>query len=129
MPSIHATASALAQPQRKELRILLVEDQAELRNLLEDYLNDIGVEVRTAVNVDEAMDVLREFPCDVLFSDVHMPGQSNGIELANHVNDVRPEARVILASGHPRTQLGSFPAGAEFLQKPFRLSQFMALIS
>ncbi|MCR6687661.1 response regulator [Pseudoxanthomonas sp.] len=110
------------------LRVLLVEDQLELRDLLADVLQDLGMDVRTADDGQSALRILESHPCDMLFSDIHMPGPTSGIDLAAHVLATRPAARVILASGHPRFQLPPLPAGAHFLQKPFRLNQFMELV-
>lgn len=109
-------------------RVLLVEDQFELRDLLADVLQELGMEVRTADDGSAAMQILESYPCDVLFSDIHMPGAVSGLDLAAHVTATCPSARVILASGHPRSQLDPLPAGARFLQKPFRLNQFTELV-
>lgn len=109
-------------------KVLLVEDQFELRDLLCDVLQDMGMDVRTADDGQAAMRILETWSCDVLFSDIHMPGPVDGIGLAAHLLAARPLARVILASGHPRTQLPALPAGIRFLQKPFRLVQFTELI-
>lgn len=109
-------------------RVLLVEDQFELRDLLADVLQELGMDVRTADDGQSALRILDGYPCDVLFSDIHMPGPTNGLELAAQFMDARPQARVILSSGHPRFQLPPLPAGAHFLQKPFRLGQFTELV-
>ncbi len=111
------------------IRVLLVEDQVELRALLSDVLQDAGMEVRIAEDAHSAKAILEDFPCDVLVSDVHMPGSENGIDLAEHLKRSRPQARVILASGHPPRQLPSLPGYAHFLQKPFRLNQLMQLLA
>jgi len=111
------------------VRVLLVEDQQDLRELLADVVQGMGAEVSTADNANIAMTLLRDgYRCDVLFSDIHMPGTLSGTELGEYVARTLPDATVILASGHPRCQLPPLPSGALFLQKPFRLNQFMALI-
>ncbi|MNU08936.1 hypothetical protein D3C72_2552150 [compost metagenome] len=57
-----------------------------------------------------------------------MPGALSGADLGKYVAQHLPQATVILASGHPRFQLQPLPPGVQFLQKPFRLNQFMELI-
>lgn len=109
-------------------RVLVVEDQFELRDLLADVLSELGMEVRMADDGQAAMRLLQEQPCDVLFSDIHMPGPVGGLELAAYAKRVCPSARIVLASGHPRSQLPPLPEGAWFLQKPFRLNQFAELV-
>jgi len=112
------------------LRVLLVEDQSELRDLLADVMEGMGMDVRTAQDGDSAKALLDDgYACDVLFSDVQMPGAISGAELGEYVVRQRPQARVILASGHPRFKLPAMPASAHFLQKPFRLNQFMELVT
>lgn len=111
------------------MRVLVVEDQEELRDLLADVMKDMGMDVRVAGTGDEAMALLRDgYTCEVLFSDVHMPGATSGAELAAFVARQLPLAMVILASGHPRFQLPALPERAHFLQKPFRLAQFLELV-
>jgi len=118
-----------AQVEDAPLRVLLVEDQEDLRELLADVARGTGAEVTLADNANMAMALLRDgYRCDVLFSDIHMPGTLSGAELGAHVARTLPKATVILASGHPRCSLPALPAGTLFLQKPFRLNQFMALI-
>jgi len=111
------------------IRVLLVEDQEDLRELLSDVMQGMGAEVITAENANVAMALLNDgYRCDVLFSDIHMPGTLSGADLGEYVSRALPDATVILASGHPRFQLQPLPSGALFLQKPFRLNQFMDLI-
>lgn len=111
------------------IRVLLVEDQDDLRELLADVMHAAGAEVRTAANASVAMELLGcGYRCDVLFSDIHMPGPLSGADLADYVARTLPDATVILASGHPRFQVQPLPDGALFLQKPFRLNQFLDLI-
>jgi len=119
---------AVAEP-GAPLRVLLVEDQEDLRELLADVMQGMGAQVSTAADAGEAMALLQGgYCCDVLFSDIHMPGALSGTDLGAYVSQHLPQAVVILASGHPRFQLQPLPAGALFLQKPFRLDQFMQLI-
>lgn len=111
------------------LRVLLVEDQEDLRELLADVMEGMGAQVSTAADATQAMSLLEGgYCCDVLFSDIHMPGALSGADLGKYVAQHLPQATVILASGHPRFQLQPLPAGVQFLQKPFRLNQFMELI-
>ncbi|HYG07997.1 MAG TPA: response regulator [Stenotrophomonas sp.] len=111
------------------MRLLLVEDEEDLRELLADVMEGTGAEVRTAATASAAMELLESgYRCDVVFSDVHMPGPTSGADLAEYVARTLPQTAVILASGHPRFQLQPLPAGTQFLQKPFRLAQFMELI-
>lgn len=111
------------------LRVLFVEDQRELRELIGAALRDLGIETHIADDGQAALRMLREQGAyDVVFSDVSMPNGMSGIELSLHVAESFPQARVILASGYARSQLPPLPPHVEFLPKPYRLTQLLALL-
>ncbi|CAD1789410.1 response regulator [Xanthomonas arboricola pv. juglandis] len=111
------------------LRLLMVEDQQELRELIGEALRDAGITVETADDGHSALRMLRENgPYDVVFSDVRMPNGMSGIELSEHVAQLLPQARVILASGFAKAQLPPLPARVDFLPKPYRLRQLIDVL-
>jgi len=111
------------------LRVLMVEDQQDLRELIGQALQDFGIEIHTA---DDGLAALRLMQdpggFDVVFSDISMPNGMSGVELSEHVADVLPNARMILASGYARSQLPPLPEHVEFLPKPYRLRQLVTLL-
>ncbi|MCS4233343.1 response regulator [Stenotrophomonas sp. BIGb0135] len=111
------------------LRVLMVEDQQDLRELIGQALQDFGIEIHTADDGPTAVQLLREpGGFDVVFSDISMPNGMSGVELSAHVAEALPQARMILASGYARSQLPPLPAHVEFLPKPYRLRQLVALL-
>ncbi|PPU78194.1 response regulator [Xanthomonas sp. NCPPB 1638] len=113
----------------ESLRLLMVEDQEELRELIGEALRDAGITVDTADDGHAALRMLREHgPYDVVFSDVRMPNGMSGIELSEQVAQLLPQARVILASGFAKAQLPPLPARVDFLPKPYRLRQLIDLL-
>lgn len=113
----------------KPLRILFVEDQADLRELMSDVFVQMGMEVVTLADAAAALELLAEGPqVDVLFTDVYMPGQMSGAELSMRVAQRWPQVRIVLASGHARHQLPELPSGVQFIQKPYSLQQAARLI-
>jgi CheY-like chemotaxis protein len=100
--------------------ILVAEDDALIRLCVVEHLRENGYEVVEACNGDEALAVFAASKAvDVVFSDVRMPGATDGAKLAHWVRENRPETHVILASGY-------FPkAGDEagkdvvFIPKPY----------
>ncbi|NIJ77787.1 CheY-like chemotaxis protein [Xanthomonas campestris] len=111
------------------LRLLMVEDQQELRELIGEALRDAGIAVETADDGHSALRMLRESgPYDVVFSDIRMPNGMSGIELSEHVAQLLPQARVILASGFAKAQLPPLPAQVDFLPKPYRLRQLIEML-
>ncbi|TWS97334.1 response regulator [Reyranella sp. CPCC 100927] len=80
--------------------ILLVEDDGLLRMTIADFLRDRGYPVVEATSGDEAISTLETVgDVDVVFSDVHMPGNVDGFGLARWVSRHRPEVPVLLTSG------------------------------
>jgi CheY-like chemotaxis protein len=104
--------------------ILLVEDQAVLRMLIEDVLSDAGHQVFSAPHARLALQLAREqnLKFDLLVTDVDMTEMS-GLELFRClVSASNSEIRVLYMSGHNVQDLlhsGKIDAGAAFLQKPF----------
>ncbi len=104
--------------------ILLVEDEAPLRELLQDTLESIGYKVFPAANGTEALEIERQLDghLDLLLSDVLMPGIT-GIELADRLRDRRRGLNVLIMSGYlqrdPSTAV-QIPDYAEYIQKPFQ---------
>jgi CheY-like chemotaxis protein len=84
-------------------------------------LEDAGFRLHEAMNGDEAKAVLEEHWESVvlLFSDVDMPGATNGFALARHVAEHWPAIEIVIASGHVLPQEGELPEKATFLAKPF----------
>ena len=101
-------------------RVLLVEDEAIVRDLLGLQLASLGHETTAVADAREAFDALDREPFDVLLSDVGLPGLS-GADLADEVAARRPEMRVLLMSGYPGDRLGGRPW--LLLQKPFGLDE------
>jgi two-component system, cell cycle sensor histidine kinase and response regulator CckA len=106
-------------------KVLLVEDEREVRELLREYLEALGYEVLSAANGYDGMELCRtrgEAPA-VLITDIVMPGMS-GRALADLLRTSFPELRVLYMSGYTDDALvrrGTLPAGTHFLQKPLQL--------
>ena len=104
------------------LAILLVEDDPSVGAVTEMMLTDLGHKVYRAVNADEALRVVwSDVELDLVLSDVVMPGEMNGVELAKQVVAFRPGLRILLTSGYAGDSLDeSLAQGAwPFLRKPF----------
>jgi len=101
-------------------KILLVEDDADVRKFVHDILQDAGYEVQDAANGIEALKVWKanhsEF--DLLLTDMVMPHGLNGGKLAEHLRQEQPDLKVIFMSGYnPEIAGRNRPSGC-FLQKP-----------
>jgi CheY-like chemotaxis protein len=81
------------------VRVLLVEDNPQVRTFAEDLLRDLKCVVVSAESGDQALALLAENEVDVVLSDIVMPGMS-GIELARRIRELCPHLPVILATGY-----------------------------
>lgn len=99
--------------------ILVVEDDGLIRMDLADTLADQGFAILEAGNADEAIEILEQTPLiHALVTDIDMPGSMNGLELARHVAEIRPDCAIAVISGRYSPSQGAFPAKARFLSKP-----------
>ncbi len=111
--------------------ILLVEDEAELREVLLEQLEALGYGVLAAGGPDEALALARRHagPIGLLLTDVIMPG-GNGRDLARALRADRPDLRVLLMSGYSADVLArpGGDVGLRLLDKPFTLETLSAAL-
>jgi two-component system NtrC family sensor kinase len=110
-----------SQPQglHGSLRVLLVEDNPEVRIVASDYLEALGYSVVTAESGERAVDILNgPNELDVVFSDIVLPGLS-GVELARIVREHHPQVGVVLATGYSEKTAAAVADGFTLLQKPY----------
>ena len=103
--------------------ILIIDDNAEIRNILDEILSDNGFKIRLAANYNQALlEIDKKLP-DVAIIDVKLDKSENdGIELLNHIKNKNKDLPVIIISGHANIEMAikSLKSGAfEFIQKPF----------
>jgi two-component system cell cycle sensor histidine kinase/response regulator CckA len=113
--------------------ILLVEDEPALLDLAVRVLTDYGYKVLSAGTAAEALQVLRDADgkMDILVTDLVLPGEMQGKELADHLRSSRPDLLVVYMSGYPRNSIvhaGRLDHGVSFLEKPFATSALAAMI-
>lgn len=101
--------------------VIVVDDDARLRRLLQRYLSENGLRVSVAANAAEARKALGGIQPDAMVLDVTMPGE-DGLELTRALREARQEFPVILltARGEPADRISGLEAGADdYLGKPF----------
>lgn len=109
-------------------KILIVDDEAPIRTLLEAAFQTAGFEVRTAPSGERAVEICRSEQFDVLLTDVVMPGM-NGHELARWIATNQPNAKTALMSGCDVNCEGcAYSSRCTLLAKPFRMAQAISLI-
>jgi PAS domain S-box-containing protein len=112
-----------ASPAGGREKILLVEDDADVRMVMRSVLEASGYQIWEAPNGLEALDVWKTHrsQIDLLLTDIIMPGGLNGWELADRLRRERPSLKVILMSGYSSEITGRFRPHSHILPKPFSL--------
>ncbi len=112
--------------------VLLVEDEAPVRDVIHEMLESLGFEVVTAGSGNEALQVFERFRSDVrlVVSDVALAG-FGGVEVSKRVREMRPDIPVVLMSGYPlddeaRSELSA--GMTDWISKPFTSEQIGAMI-
>ena len=114
------------------VRVLVVDDNADMRDTLRVLLDRSGYDTETARDGQQALDVHRRRPVEVLLTDIYMP-LSDGIETIQTFRRDFPEVKIIAMSGGGITVRGSYlgvasDIGADAtLQKPFAFEALLAV--
>jgi two-component system NtrC family sensor kinase len=118
------TAFAETEEQASDRRILIVDDEAGVRELFAAWLREENYECKTAASADEALAILATDTYALVISDMMMPGR-NGVELLREIRSRYPDTTVIMVSGIDRPQRvrDALRCGAfDYLIKPCELS-------
>jgi signal transduction histidine kinase/CheY-like chemotaxis protein len=109
-------------------KVLLVEDDAEVRDTVATALRATGFEIHTANMADEALErLVAGEHYDVVLTDVVMPGVLNGVDLAREVKRRYPRTAVVMATGY--SDRAVHVAGVQALPKPYNLDQVVEALN
>ena len=118
-------AEGAASP--REPTVLLVEDEVLTRLMLADELRNQGLQVLEASNADEALTVLQSsLPVHLLFTDIRMPGEMDGVALAKLAHARFPQIKSIIGSSGRPESIDDFADA--FLAKPYDLRELIKQI-
>ena len=113
--------------------ILIVDDNTDIRNIINELIIDAGYKTRIAANYNQALTEIDKKLPDVAIIDVKLDkGDNDGIELLSHIKKKDPNIPVIIISGHANIEMAvkSLKSGAfEFIQKPFDQERLMNFVS
>src|ERR1700719_330459 len=112
--------------------VLIVDDEADIRELVAGILADEGYAVRTAGDSDQALTAIRARRPSLLVLDIWMQGGGmDGLELLDLVKSLDPDMPVIMISGHGNieTAVSAIKRGAyDFLEKPFKSDRLLLVV-
>jgi two-component system nitrogen regulation response regulator NtrX len=114
------------------VEILIVDDNADIRNILNELIIDAGYKTRIAANYNQALTEIDKKIPDVAILDVKLDkGDNDGIELLSHIKSKNKDVPVIIITGHANIEMAvnSLKLGAfEFVEKPFDQTRLLNFI-
>jgi len=103
-------------------RVLLVEDDEKVAELVREMLMELGYDVSHAPTAVTALETLRlEHSFDLVFSDMVMPGEMSGLDLAHAIAKEQPELPIVLTTGYSGSAAAAAAEGLRLLVKPYRI--------
>ena len=113
--------------------ILIVDDNTDIRNIINELIQDVGYRTRIAANYNQALAEIDKKLPDVAILDVKLDkGDNDGIELLSHIKTKNKDVPVIIISGHANIEMAikSLHHGAfEFIEKPFDQERLLNFVS
>jgi len=112
-------------------RLLIVDDEANLRAGLRDFLSLMGYHVGEAASGHEALKLLESEPYDLMVLDMRMPGM-DGVEVMHRVRQTHPDLLIIVLTAHASLEsaIAAVKSGAvDYMLKPFNVDDLAATIS
>ena len=113
--------------------ILIVDDNADIRNIINDLITEAGYKTRLAANYNQALNEIDKKLPDVAIIDVMLDkGDNDGLELLAHIKNKDKNIPVIIITGHANVEMAikALKAGAfEFIEKPFNSERLLNFIN
>jgi two-component system nitrogen regulation response regulator NtrX len=116
----------------RSARILIIDDELPIREVLSATLRDEGHIVQTAHDADSGFEAMRSFQPEIVFLDIWMPGSLDGIEVLTSARQQLPLLEFVMISGHgtietavKATKLGAW----DFIEKPLSMDKILICIS
>lgn len=131
LPTTQNRISPESSPDKKSggvnYKVLLIDDEGIVRETFAELLEEKGCEVTTASNAQEALLKFRKYECDLIFTDLNMPG-TNGLDLAKEIKNIDPHVPVFIITGwnyfsHNKIETNGIIDG--IIQKPFNMEKIM----
>ena len=113
--------------------ILIIDDNTDIRNIINDLINDAGYKTRLAANYNQALNEIDKKLPDVAIIDVKLDkGDNDGLELLAHIKTKDKNIPVIIITGHANVEMAikALKAGAfEFIEKPFNQERLLNFVN
>lgn len=132
-PNKSAVSGNLTNDEKTEAsgseRILVVEDDENVRRITVSILTDQGYEIVSAVDGNEAIEHLKgDTVFGLLFTDVILPGGLNGVDIAKQAEQLQPNIKVLYTTGYAENSIlhsGRLDRSVTLLNKPYRRAELL----
>ena len=115
------------------MEILIIDDNTDIRNIINDLISDAGFKTRLAANYNQALSEIDKKLPDVAIIDVKLDkGDNDGLELLSHIKTKDKNIPVIIITGHANIEMAvmALKAGAfEFIEKPFNQERLLNFVN
>jgi two-component system, OmpR family, KDP operon response regulator KdpE len=110
-------------------RILVVDDESQITRVLRTTLSSQGYDIRTANDGETALEIVKDWPPDLVVTDLAMPGM-DGLELCRRLRTTTQIPIIVLSvRGEERTKVKALDAGADdYVTKPFGMEELLARV-
>lgn len=113
-------------------RILIVDDELQMRDITSQILKNEGHEIDTAADADDAIFKIKNNKYDFLLVDLVLPGKMNGLDIIKKVRKIFPHMYILAYSGFSGSDITEkvIRAGADnFIAKPFKRQELVNMIN
>ena len=114
-------------------KILIIDDEDDIRSMIQGILEDEGYTVNTAATSDRALSMIHEQSFDLVIQDIWLQGSDkDGIEILKAIKSTQPHVPFLMISGHGtiETAVSAIKYGAyDFIEKPFKSDRLLLMIS
>ncbi len=115
------------------IEILIIDDNSDIRNIINDLIIDVGYKTRLAANYNQALSEIDKKLPDVAIIDVKLDKSDNdGLELLSHIKTKNKDIPVIIITGHANVEMAikALKSGAfEFIEKPFNQERLLNFVN
>ncbi len=115
----------MASSEKRSNRILIVDDEENIREILTEYLDEFGYDVTTAINGKDALQIYNKEHFDIIISDLVMKPM-DGMELLSEIKKINHDALFIMITGYPSVDsaMEAIKKGArDYITKPFNIDE------
>jgi len=116
----------------KKLKILFVEDEPELLNIISETLKKMGVTFYTAENGKEGLEILKKHAdIDLIVTDINMP-QMNGLEMISHIRKSGNDVKIMIMSAYSESEYlkkAKEFGVKDYILKPFDFLKFIDIVN